>query len=185
MSSSDKFPDWSIFSEREVPADIEWLSPISEVATLLQASHTALNTKQQALEDTRQEGLAALAQQAVFIFQLETRLNQYKSKFEEAALTKVYRSLRIIKDQMLDALRNVGLEIINPLGKSFDEVADLVTVVGWRHDASFTMESVVEVLEPIICKGNTVIRSGSVMMGASLTQATITTVVTNVEERTV
>jgi hypothetical protein len=59
MSSSDKFPDWSVFSERHVPFDVELLSPASEVTALLQRYWTDMNKMRQEIESLRSEGLNA------------------------------------------------------------------------------------------------------------------------------
>jgi molecular chaperone GrpE (heat shock protein) len=169
MSSLDDFPDWSVFADRAVPS-LDVFSPVSEIAALLQRYRADLDMAQEHTESVRREGLEALAQQAVFVVQLEYALERYKPQFEQASLNKVYRSLRIVKDQMLDALRSVGMTIIVPHGKSFDEVSAYVNVVGWQHSQEFTEEVVVEVLQPIILYHTTIIRLGQVVMGAPLEQ---------------
>jgi molecular chaperone GrpE (heat shock protein) len=174
MSSSDKFPDWSAFSKREIPFEVELLSPASEAAALLQRSQAALDEAWQEVDHVRGEGLAALAQQAALVIQLAATLERYQPDFTQASLKKVYRSLQITKDQMLDELRRVGLEIIVPLGKTFDEVAQLVNVDGWRHQEHFTSEVVAEVIEPIVMYRNILVRPGRVVMGAPLEQKTTT-----------
>ena len=173
MSSSAEFPDWSVFSEREAPFDSELLSPASEVAAVLQWSHAALDEAQQAVEDVRREGLMALAEQAVLVVQLAAALDRYAPDFTQASLTNVQRSLRIVKDQMLAAVNRAGLEIGVPLGKSFNEVADLVSVAGWRHHRNFSSEVVAEVLEPFVVYRGVPLRFGRVVMGAPPEEETI------------
>src|SRR5947209_4682084 len=112
MSSLDKFPDWSVFSEREVPFDVELLSPAAEVVAVLQGSQAALDEARQEVKDVRREYLEALAQQAVLVVQLAAVLDRYAPDYTQASLAKVHRSLRIVKDQMLDELGRAGLEII-------------------------------------------------------------------------
>jgi molecular chaperone GrpE (heat shock protein) len=183
MSSSVDFPDWSVFTERAVPP-FDIFSPASEITALLQRYRADLDMAQEHTESVRREGLEALAQQAVFAVQLEFALERYKPQFEQASLNKVYRSLRIVKDQMLDALRNAGITIIVPQGKSFDEVSAYVNVVGWKHSQEFTEEVVAEVLQPIVLYHTTIIRLGQVVMGAPLEQElqTVTSTTDNITQ---
>jgi molecular chaperone GrpE (heat shock protein) len=166
MSSSDKFPDWSVFSERHVPFDVELLSPASEVTALLQRYWTDMNKMRQEIESLRSEGLNASAQQAVYVVQLAAALDIYESVLTQASLGKVHRHLRIIKDQMLSALEKAGLEVNIPVGKPFNEVANVVHVDGWRHHADFLSEVVAEVIEPIVTYRGRLVRMGRVVMGA-------------------
>ena len=170
MSSLDKFPDWSVFSEREVPFDVELLSPAAEVVAVLQGSQAALDEARQEVKDVRREYLEALAQQAVLVVQLAAVLDRYAPDYTQASLAKVHRSLRIVKDQMLDELGRAGLEIIIPIGKAFDEVAHSVNVDGWRHHEDFSSEVVAEVVEPIVTYRGDLVRPGRVVMGAPLEQ---------------
>lgn len=171
MSFLGDFPDWSLFTERDVPEEVHLLSPISEMVATLQLCQKNFDKMQKTIENVRYEGFMALAQQAIFVVQLEFVLERSKQKLEQANLSKVYRSLRINKEQMLDALQEAGLKIIIPQGKEFDEIADFVQVVGWKHHADFTKEVVAEVLEPIVFYKNQLLRQGIVVMGAPLTQA--------------
>ncbi len=166
MSSLDKLPDWSVFSQREVSFDVDLLSPASEVASVLQKSRIALDEAWTEVDNVRREGLEALAQQAVLVVQLAAVLERYASEYAQASLTRVYRSLHIIKDQMLDELQRAGLEIIVPLGRPFDEIAHLANVDGWRHHESFSAEVVAEVVEPIVTYRGELVRLGRVVMGA-------------------
>ena len=166
MSSLDEFPDWDAFSEREVPFDVELLSPASEVAAILRRRQAALDKAQQAVERIRKQGLMALAEQAVLVIQLAATIERYAPDLAQASLTKVHRSLRIIKDQMLAALADAGLEIEVPTGKPFDEVERWVNVDGWRHHESFSGEVVAEVVEPIVLYQGVLLRQGRVVMGA-------------------
>ena len=166
MLSLDKYPDWSIFYEREVPFDVEILSPALEMAMILQRYRADVDSIKKENEANIDEERAALAQQAVFVAQLAMALEQYESSLVQASLTRVHRHFRILKDQMVDSLKNRGLEIIVPKGQTFDDVADLVNVEGWRHHENFTSEVVAEVLEPIVKYHGSTIRLGRVIMGA-------------------
>ena len=166
MSSLAELPDWSAFGEREAPLDTELLSPAAELAAVLQVYRADLATVRAEVQQARLAGAAALAQQAVFVVQLAVALESYQAALAEASLSKVHRHLRIVKDQMLDALRGAGLEIVPLVGRSFDEIADLVDVQGWRHRPEFTSEVVAEELEPLVKYRGEVVRLGRVVMGA-------------------
>jgi molecular chaperone GrpE (heat shock protein) len=177
MSSSAKFPDWQAFSDRELPelpfdvaADL--LSPAMEVSAALQRSSQALLDAQQEAQARQDAAISALAQQAIFVFALSNALERAENSQAQSFEKRNYRSLRIIKDQMLSALSDFGLVIENPLGKAYHEVANSVEILGWRHHSDFTAEVVAEVREPIIIFAGRLVRSGSVIMGAPpLTEA--------------
>ncbi len=114
----------------------------------------------------QRQGLEALAQQAVFVVQMESALAQYESALAQGTLKRIHRHFRVLKDQMMDALKQAGLEVIVPLGKSFEEAADWVHVQGWRHHKDFPSELVAEVLEPVVIYQGRLIRQGRVIMGA-------------------
>ncbi len=166
MSSSDEFPDWSLFSERNSPVEVELVSPASEVTAILRRCQMALEEAQQTIEQTRKQGLMALANQAVLVAQLTDTIEHYAPNLAQASLAKVHRSLRILKDQMLAGLADAGLEIEVPLGKSFDEVERWVNIDGWRHHESFSGEVVAEVVEAIVRYDGKLLRPGRVVMGA-------------------
>ncbi len=178
MSSLDNFPDWSVFSEREeVKLDTELVSPAAEIAVLLQRRQTALNEAEQALIHERHTWLDILARQAVHVAQLAIVLGRFESTIHQIAtqspesqlqLKRSYHALRIVKDQMLDELQRAGLQIEEPLGKRYEEVAEFVSVEGWRHHKDFTSEVVAEVREPIVRYYGAVVRMGCVVMGAPL-----------------
>jgi hypothetical protein len=166
MSSSAELPDWSAFAERPVLEEPGLLSPASEMAAVLQQYHADLEAVRQDVEAVRRDGLTALARQASFVVQLAAALTRYESIIAQASLKPVHRHLRVIKDQMLDALREAGLEIVEPLGKPYREVSELVQVEGWRHHADFASEVVAEALEPIVSFRGVLVRPGRVVMGA-------------------
>lgn len=166
--SLNKLIDWRQFSPREIPAHIEILSPSLEMVAVLQAHQSLIAQEQQASEKATNDGLASLAQQAVFVAQFAMNLDHYKVKLEDAGLNKVYRALRIVKDQMMTAFMEAGLEVIVPLGSPFEDVIDEVEVISWHHDKKFSDEVVAEVLEPIVRAHGKLIRSGRVVMGAPI-----------------
>jgi hypothetical protein len=160
MSSLGKFPDWSVFHEREVPTPVEIASPSSTISALLESRLADIKALKQRVVPVDGAELDALAQQAVYHAELALLLN-------EAAEISV---LRMINDKMRENLKNVGLEVIDLQGKSFHEVPDYVDVIGWRHKAEFSAEVVDEVLEPIVLCDGLVMRRGRIIMGAPLAQ---------------
>ncbi len=175
----DNFPDWSVFQEREVivPTN-ELLSPASEIASTLRATHTKLVDVQQTLQDLEQNSFAELARQAVLVVQLGMLLERSTDVFLASSekkpispLARIYKSLQIIQKQMLDELKKAGLEIEVPLHKTYAEVADTVEIEHWRHSQDIVEEIVIDVLEPVIRKG-TLLRAGRVIMGAPLSAQT-------------
>jgi len=170
MSSSAKFPDWQAFSERELPElpfDVtDLLSPAMEISAALQRSSLVLLEEQRKAMEQQSAAIAALAQQAVFVFHLSILLERAESNQAETFPARNYRSLRIIKDQMLTALNNFGIAIENPHGRVYHEVASSVEIQGWRHHRDFVTEVVAEVREPIITFAGDLVHPGSVIMGA-------------------
>jgi len=168
MSSSDKIPDWNIFSERQVPFDVKLLSPAMEMSALLQKYRTDMNEVHQEIEAVRNKGLAIVAQQAVYIVQLADALDKYEPVLTQESLVMIHKHLRILKDQMLDSLEQAELEVTVPIGKALEEIEDFVQVQGWRHHEDFSSTVVAEVLEPIVTYHGKLVRQGRVVMGAPL-----------------
>lgn len=166
MSSSDEPLDWGAFAERPVPVEEDVLSPASELAALLQLHRADLDAAQEEGRQSRADGLARLARQAVLVFQLESALSRYKDQLEGASFGGVHRHLRVLKDQMRDALREAEIEIIDPTGRPFDDVVDKVEVEGWRHGPQFEAEVVAQVAEPLVMHDGALLRPGRVVMGA-------------------
>ncbi len=165
MQSLDKLPDWSIFQPRE-EAEVVLISPAQEVISLLQKNDTRIKESEGASQNTILCYKKALANQAVFVFQLDGIISRYERDLLDASLKRIHLHFRVLKDQMHDALNAAGLSVEDPLGKSFDEIAEFVTIDGWRTSEKNKEELVVEVIEPIVRSGNEVIRPGRVIMGS-------------------
>lgn len=166
MSSSANSPDWSTFRTRPTRTDPDFRSPVAELAAVLQMYHADLETAHAAADAAGREGYVALARQAMLATQLGAALARYEAAFTAGTLGHVFRHLRVLKDQMLDAVGEAGLTVVSPFGWSFDMVASVVQIDGWRHHPDFTAEQVAEVIEPIIYAKGTLIRLGRVIMGA-------------------
>jgi molecular chaperone GrpE (heat shock protein) len=82
-----------------------------------------------------------------------------------AGSKRAHQQLRIVRDRMLAALEDAGLEVVDPEGRPFDDVVDLVDVIGWRHGPQFPAQVVAETIEPIVLHDNALVRTGRVIMG--------------------
>jgi hypothetical protein len=171
MSFSVKSPDWSLFSEREVPFEVDLLSPASEMAAALQQSVSSVRAAREETEGVRSDSLSMLAKQAVLVVQMDKALAMYENDVQKDSMTKIHRHLRILKDQMFDALKKAGLEIVVPFGQSFEEVSESVHVQGWRHGEQYQAEIVAEVLEPSVWYCGRLVHLGRVIMGAPIQPA--------------
>ncbi|QUQ67112.1 nucleotide exchange factor GrpE [Kutzneria sp. CA-103260] len=170
-SSADSLPppfplDWSSFQERPVAAPVELLSPAAELAAALQRCRRELTAERAAAADAAAKARADAAEQAVLVHQLAAALDRHDQALADAGLERARKTLRIVHKQMLTALEDSGLSVVDPLGRPFREIADSVEVLAWRHGDEFDGEVVAETLKPIIRHGAEVIRQGEVIMGA-------------------
>lgn len=163
--SSDELT-WAAFRERPEPPPGELLSPASEVAALLQRYRNDLAGQKAADRTALADAHSAAADQAALVFHLAAVLAQHQDAFAAAGLTRVHRQLNALRHQMAQATGRTGLRVVDPTGQAFDEVADLVQVIGWRHGPEFAGEVVAETVEPIVCHETELVRPGRVVMGA-------------------
>lgn len=165
MSSSGE-PTWEAFRERPEPPAGELLSPASEVAALLQRYQHDLADQRAADQAALADAHSAAADQAVLVFHLAAVLGRDETAFADAGLTRVHRRLNALRNQMSQAIERTGLRVVDPTGQAFDEVADLVHVIGWRHGPEFAGEVVAETIEPIVRHETELVRPGRVVMGS-------------------
>jgi len=149
-----------------VPAPVELLSPASELAAALQRCRRDLEAERSAARESADRAHGASAEQAVLVFHLSSALARHDAALADAGLQVVRRTLRVLRDQLLVALGQDGLTVVDPVGRPYDEVADDVRVAGWRHGPEYPGEVVAETIEPIIHCGAEVVRPGRVIMGA-------------------
>jgi molecular chaperone GrpE (heat shock protein) len=166
MSSSDEPFGWSAFRERTASMDVELRSPASELAAVLQRHQQDLDAERDMTRRAVAAGIAVAAEQAVLVSQLGAVLKRGEEALATAGMTTMHRQLRIVQEQMADALGATDLVVVDPLGKPFDETAEMVDVVGWRHGAEYPGEVVAETIEPIVLHNGAVVRHGRVIMGA-------------------
>jgi hypothetical protein len=146
--------------------DAELLSPAMEISAALQHSSIELAKAHQQANKDHDAIIMALAQQAVHVFAMDTKLKLIATSQAEGSLGQSYRSLCIIRDQMRSALCEVSIEIEDPSGKPYEEVADRIDVVSWRLHENFPTEVVIEVHQPIVIYHGKLIWPGRVIMGA-------------------
>lgn len=177
MSSSDEQQDeqrdnqldvsvWASFHERPEPAPSELLSPASELATVLQRYWLDVDGQRAAAREAVAGAHAATAEQAVLVFRLTAVLDTNEDTLAQAGLDLLYRQLRVLRNQMTQAMKGTGLEVVDPVGRPFAEVADLVQVISWRHGPEFGDEVVAETFDPIVMHDRELVRPGRVVMGA-------------------
>ena len=169
MVNDRRYPAWDEFAEREVPPmSIAFMSPGTEIMSLLQNAASDLKQLQAEKEQREHELLAALAEQAVSVFQLETRLLSEDARLTEGPARKFYRAVNLIKETMSSKINAQGMVAENPLGQPYESVQDRVQVQGWVQRAELTEAQVIEVQEPIITYRGFLIRPGRVTMGEPL-----------------
>ncbi|RMG22389.1 MAG: nucleotide exchange factor GrpE [Methanobacteriota archaeon] len=170
MSFSDNLLNWNQFKKRPEIEGVEILSPAAEVAAYLQQFYAEINSLAEQLEDAHNEVISRLAEQAVLVFHFQAVLERYEEQLRHISQPggDIFRTLRVLKDQMMATLKDSGIEIVVPLGRSFQEVAEMADKVHWRHGEEYTSEIVVEVIEPIIKLNNRVVRPAHLVMGAPL-----------------
>jgi hypothetical protein len=168
MCSSVEPFGWDALEFREQPQVGAVFSPAAAVESLLGRYRRDLEAAQAALTAVQDAGVQALAEQAIFVVQLASVIEAYTAQIEKADLGKIGRHFRILKDQMLDALKQAGLEVEVPLGKPYSALGNDAQIDGWRHKAEYEAEVVAEVVEPIVRQGGRLVRAGRVIMGAPL-----------------
>jgi hypothetical protein len=179
MSFSDKFSlpvknafEWKVFNKREEALqEVELVSPVAEISTILMHHQTTQQQERELAEQERKQFLDMLAQQATHFTELMVVLERYNAVLENPqehieTIKRAYRSLRIVKDKMLDDFRKEGFEIDIPLGKKYEDVKEDVDIQDWRNSDKYTEETVIEVLRPIVRYKGTRLRTGLVIMGA-------------------
>ena len=143
------------------------ISLAAEIAGLLnrhsQASKNAQD-EQASRDRSSRQGVGRVTQ---LLFHLERILLNTEDNMVSDGLTKQYRRLRILKDQVKECLTGLGYTWDDPTGKEFTtKIAGQVDVDGWRHSDEYTEEIIVEVREPVIFFEDRIILNGAVIVGA-------------------
>jgi len=106
----------------------------------------------------------ALARIAVALFHWKTTAIETEAKLESLGDRDAVAQMRIVQGEIADSLDEAGIEIVDPMGKTFDEVIETVSVVAWRQQAGAAGETVCQVLEPVIKHRGAIVRQGKVVM---------------------
>jgi len=165
--ASKQPPTFADYTLRELPIEGEFLSLTSEIAALLDRNDRHL----QDVEDQHAGQVADMHASAGRVVQLvchlETALGDCQDAMDQADLSRPFRRLRIIKDQLKDHLARSGYRWQDPTGRPFtEELAEQVQVDGWRHDDQFTVETVAETREPVVLLDDELLLPGAVIVGA-------------------
>lgn len=155
------------YSMREIPIDGEFISFACEIGSLLNHHARKINQIESDNRKKIKESRSSTAQVARFVFHLEDALKESRNQMIESGLPRIFKRLRIIKDQLKGQLSRQGYTWIDPKGEDFDEeIGNSVDVIGWRHRSCYDREIVDETIEPVILYQGEVILEGSVIMGA-------------------
>lgn len=162
---------WDVFKRKPAPDAMEPESPpAAELARVLQWHRSELAAERGRAHADADAARAVAADLGVLIARLDAAVSRHDDALRDAGLGRVHRELRILKDQMVEALRLGGITIEDPTGQQFENVADRVDVIGWRHGTEYPAEVVAETTEAIVWYGKAVIRPGQVVMGAPPTE---------------
>jgi hypothetical protein len=158
---------WDAFAQREVPPVAgDFISPEGELISLLQRQEQELRrSHEQAAADTARvrEVVFGLA---VFAGRLDQLTANAEDPMTAQGLRPLHRQFRVLKDQMLQALTDGGVEVRDPTGLPARQVMDWADVTGWVQRAEFTEEVVAQTHEQAVFHGGAVVRLASVVMGA-------------------
>lgn len=167
MSSSDEALSWADFAERPVTSrPVGLVSPAKELLGVLQQYRDDVNAAEERMRDAVGEVRQVAVEQANFVAQLAQVVEQAAEPLAAGGNRRLHSRLRVLKDQMLEALAEGGITVVDPLGEPFDKVADMVDVLGWRHGPEFESEVVARTDEAVVLFQGAVIRPGRVVMGA-------------------
>ncbi|WP_067489636.1 hypothetical protein [Actinomadura hibisca] len=158
--------DWDAFAERPAPPELEIDSPAREVRAVLRRYQADLSAERGRARDATGDALAVAVDQGALVARLESALERHREALRAAGLGRVHLELRVLKDQMVEALRGGGVTFEDPAGRPLAEVADRVEVIGWRHAAGYPAEVVAETHDAVVLHRGTVVRPGQVTMGA-------------------
>jgi hypothetical protein len=157
---------WDAFARREVPPVAgDFISPEGELVSLLQRhEQELLRSRERAVDDAARvrEVIFSLA---VFGGRLDQLTAEAEGPMAVRGLFPLHRQLRVLKDQMLQALTDDGIEVRDPTGLPVEQVMDWVDVTGWLHRDEFTEEVVAQTHERAVFHGGAVVRLARVLMG--------------------
>ncbi|MFJ9542386.1 hypothetical protein ACIRPX_34715 [Streptomyces sp. NPDC101225] len=144
-------PGWEAFAERPVPDGLGQAVHLGhELAGVLQRSRDDLAKDRGRAAQESADVLGSLYELAALAGQLELQLARAETPLVEGGNKRLHDLLRVLKNQMLEELRQRGIEVRDPLGRGHDEVAEWADVVHWRSGPQFTAEVVAQTIEPAV-----------------------------------
>ncbi|MYW68223.1 hypothetical protein GTY65_29715 [Streptomyces sp. SID8379] len=159
--------DWAEFAERPLPeGGDEAVSPQAELAGVLQRRHEDLSAARGEAAQAASGARDTVFELASLVGRLEQLIADSEQPLADSGQARLHRRLRILKEQMLQTLRDDAVEVRDPLGLPADEVADWVDPVGWRYGPQFTAETVAQTDEPAVFHRGAVVRLARVFMGS-------------------
>jgi hypothetical protein len=169
MSSSAEPLDWSEFPARDVAVDTDgFYSPGSELAALAKGYDQALREERDRSVETVIAARKTIVRLAVFAGRLDQLLSEALAPMAAQGLQETHDPLRVLKDMILQALREDGVEIRDPVGLPRPEVADWVDVDSWVHRETFEREEVAQTQECAVFQDGVPVHLARVIMGAPL-----------------
>jgi len=106
---------------------------------------------------------AALARIAVALYHWLPVAREMESRLAANADPDTAARSRILREEVAEALKEGGIEIEDLSARPLSELLDRVQVVAWRRDPAITVESVGQVIEPVVRCHGTVIRRGKIV----------------------
>ncbi|MFI6344678.1 hypothetical protein [Streptomyces sp. NPDC050560] len=159
--------DWDAFTERAVPTGLgETVSPEAELAGLLQRRQDDIGAARGVGAESTAKAQETLFELASLLGSLERVVQRAEGPMAESGHKRLHRQLRVLKDQMFQALADDEVEVRDPVGQPADAVADWVDPVGWRQGPQYTSEVVAQTDEPAVFHRGAVVRFARVIMGA-------------------
>ncbi|MCX3059663.1 procyclic acidic repetitive family protein [Streptomyces beihaiensis] len=158
---------WDTFAERAMAEGVdEAVSPQAELVGVLQRRHDDLGAARGEAAQAAAGAREALFEVASLVGRFEQLIGECQEVMADSGQARLHRRLRILKDQMLQVLKDDGVEIRDPVGLPADEVADWTDPIGWRYGAQFATESVARTDEPAVFHHGAVVRLARVFMGS-------------------
>ncbi|MZD05942.1 hypothetical protein GTW43_12715 [Streptomyces sp. SID5785] len=161
--------DWAAFAERPLPeggADERVVAPQAELAAVLQRRHEDLSAVRGDAARAASGARDTVYDLAVLVGRFDQLVAACAADLEDSGRSRLHRRLRILKEQMLQTLRDADVEVRDPLGLPAADVADWADPIGWRHGPQFTEETVAQTDEPAVFHAGAVVRLARVFMGS-------------------
>src|SRR5262249_19672739 len=106
----------------------------------------------------------ALGRIAVALYHWLPSSRELEARLETAGDKDSTARLRIVREEIAEALNTAAIKIVEAQGRPFSEVIDHVTVLGWRQQPGAIGEVVCQVIDPIVFFDGAILRRGKVVM---------------------